>query len=55
LNPRPHEAQLEDQKPRKAKEDHLEEGKTIKPKNGKRKKKQRKAQLNPPPPETNSP
>jgi hypothetical protein len=29
-----HEAQLEDQKPRKAQEGHLEEGKTTKPANG---------------------
>jgi hypothetical protein len=48
LNPTPHEAQLEDQKPRKAQEGHLEEGKTTKPingtKNGKPRKKQRKTQ-----------
>jgi hypothetical protein len=31
LNPRPHEAQLEVQKSRKAKEGHLEEGKTASP------------------------
>jgi hypothetical protein len=31
LKPRPHEAQLEDQKPRKAQEGHLEEGKTASP------------------------
>jgi hypothetical protein len=30
-NPKPHEAQLEDQKPRKAQEGHLEEGKTARP------------------------
>jgi hypothetical protein len=30
LNPRLHEAQLEDRKPRKAQEGHLEEGKTTK-------------------------
>jgi hypothetical protein len=39
LNPRPHEAQLEDQGPRKAQKGHLEEGKDTKPtkdtKNGK--------------------
>jgi hypothetical protein len=43
-----HETQLEDQKPRKAQEGYLEEGKTIKPTNGttsgKPKKKKRKAQ-----------
>jgi hypothetical protein len=31
MNPRPHEAQLEDQKLRKAQEGHLEEGKAAKP------------------------
>jgi hypothetical protein len=30
-NPRPHEAQLEDQKPRKAQEGHIEEEKAAKP------------------------
>jgi hypothetical protein len=48
LNPRPHEAQLEGQKPKKAQEGHLEEEKTAKPTNGKKidkpKKKQGKAQ-----------
>jgi hypothetical protein len=43
-----HETQLEDQKPRKAQEGHLEEGKIAKPINGtkssKPKKKPRKAQ-----------
>jgi hypothetical protein len=48
LNPRPHEAQLEDQKrPRKAQEGHLEEGKPQKPtkgtKSGKITKRARKA------------
>jgi hypothetical protein len=46
LNPRLQEVQLEDQNPRKAQEDHLEEGEIAKPtrgtKNGKLKKKQRK-------------
>jgi hypothetical protein len=38
LNPRPHEAQLEDQKkPKKVQECHLEEGKPQKPTNGKKK------------------
>jgi hypothetical protein len=31
LNPRPHKAQLEDQRPRKAQKDHLEEGKAAIP------------------------
>jgi hypothetical protein len=31
---RTHEAQLEDQKPRKAQKDHLEEGQTTMPANG---------------------
>jgi hypothetical protein len=31
LNPRTHEAQLEDQRPRKAQEGHLEEGKAARP------------------------
>jgi hypothetical protein len=48
LNPRPYEAQLEDQKPKKPKKCHLEEGKIVKPTNGKKsgkpKKKQRKTQ-----------
>jgi hypothetical protein len=48
MNPRPHEAQLEDQKLRKAQEGHLEDGKTAKltngTKNSKPRKKQRKAQ-----------
>jgi hypothetical protein len=33
-NPKPHGAQLEDQKPRKAQEGHIEEGKITKPANG---------------------
>jgi hypothetical protein len=33
-NPRQHEAQLEDQKPRKAQECHLKEGKVTKPTKG---------------------
>jgi hypothetical protein len=36
LNSRPHEAQLEDQKPKKAQEGHLGEEKTTKPTNGKK-------------------
>jgi hypothetical protein len=47
-NPRPHEAQLEDQKSKKVQEGHLEEGKNVKPTNDKKssksKKKQRKTQ-----------
>jgi hypothetical protein len=35
-NPKPHEAQLEDQNLRKAEECHLEEGKTAKSANGKK-------------------
>jgi hypothetical protein len=31
LNPKPYEAQLEDQKAKKAQESHLEEGKTARP------------------------
>jgi hypothetical protein len=31
MNPRPHEALLEDQKLRKAQEGHLEEGKDVRP------------------------
>jgi hypothetical protein len=31
LNPRTHKAQLEDQRPRKAQEGHLEEGKAARP------------------------
>jgi hypothetical protein len=42
LNPRPHEAQLEDQKPKKTQEGHLEEGKTVKPTNGKKRGKLKK-------------
>jgi hypothetical protein len=34
LNPRPHEARLEDQKAKKAQEDHLEEGKAARPTKG---------------------
>jgi hypothetical protein len=34
LNPRPHEAQLEDQKAKKAQECHLEEGKPQNPTKG---------------------
>jgi hypothetical protein len=34
LNPRPHEAQLEDQKAKKAKEDHLVQGKAVRPTKG---------------------
>jgi hypothetical protein len=34
LNPRSHDAQLEDQKAKKAQEGHLEEGKTQKPTKG---------------------
>jgi hypothetical protein len=34
LNPRPHEAQLEDQRSRKAQEGHLEEGKPARPTKG---------------------
>jgi hypothetical protein len=61
LNPRPHEAQLQDQKPNKAREGHLEEGKTAKPTNGtkssKPKKKAKKSStlklpLKQPPPNT---
>jgi hypothetical protein len=48
LNPRLHEAQLEDQKLRKAQKDHLEEEKAAKLTNGtknvKTKKNQRRAQ-----------
>jgi hypothetical protein len=49
LNPRAHEAQLEAQNQKKTQEGHLEEGKTVKPTNGKKsgkpKKKQRKLPL----------
>jgi hypothetical protein len=31
LNPKPHEAQIEDQKKRKSQEGHLEEGKVVRP------------------------
>jgi hypothetical protein len=34
LNPRHNEAQLEDQKPRKTQEGHLEEGKNARPTKG---------------------
>jgi hypothetical protein len=34
LNPRPHEAQLEDQKPRKAQEGYLEKEKATRPTKG---------------------
>jgi hypothetical protein len=34
LNPRHHEVQLEDQKPRKVQDSHLEEVKTAKPTSG---------------------
>jgi hypothetical protein len=34
LNPRPHEAQLEDQKPKKTQEGHIEAGKTSRPTKG---------------------
>jgi hypothetical protein len=46
LNPRPHEAQLQSKKPRKIKEDHLEEEKTVRPtkdtKSGKQRKRAKK-------------
>jgi hypothetical protein len=58
LNPRPNEAQLEDQKAKKAQQGHLE-GKIVKPtkstKSGKPRKKQRKAQNHKTSPEINSP
>jgi hypothetical protein len=34
LNPRPHEAQLEDKNPKKVQEGHLEEGKITRPTKG---------------------
>jgi hypothetical protein len=66
LNPKPHEAQLEDQKAKKAQEDHLEKEKTAKvtktqkatnqAKWQKRAKKSSKLSLkHDPPSETNSP
>jgi hypothetical protein len=36
LNPRPHEAQLEDQKAKKAQEGHLEEGNRKSQQNGRK-------------------
>jgi hypothetical protein len=63
LNLRPHEAQLEDQRLRKAQEGHLEEGKATRPtkrtESGKpsqnSKEEQRKAKKHKTPPQSNSP